>query len=108
MNQSSVSSSIEAVSLRINEFSRDIEACFQQADWEKLAVVLSSRHLYLEQVLGLPAGEENRQALANLVERILAQDGEALEKIQNQQQKLLASQLLLEQGQRAVKAYRTL
>jgi hypothetical protein len=97
---------IEAISQRIRIFSAEIAACFDNSDWENLAMVLSGRQTYLEEILACPVDAETRQALANLVELILAQDAESLKEIQAQKKKLLELHLMLENGQRAVKAYR--
>ena len=97
---------IEAISKRIQAFNCEITACFANSDWEVLATVLSVRQTYLEEVLEHPVTAEVRQALANLVEQILAQDADSLNKIQDQKKKLLELHLMLENGQRAVKAYR--
>ncbi len=98
--------SIEAISERIQAFTNEIAACFANSDWDGLATVLSIRQTYLEEILAGPVDAETRKALANLVDLILAQDTESLEKIQDQKKKLLELHLMLENGHRAVKAYR--
>ena len=97
---------IEAISQRIQVFTGEIAACFANSDWEGLAGVLSGRQCYLEEVLAYSVNAETRKVLANLVDLILAQDAESLEKIHDQKKKLVELHLTLENGQRAIKAYR--
>ena len=102
-----MSESIAEISERIRVFTDKISACFANSDWDALATVLSLRQTYLEEILACQVDTETRQALANLVDSILTQDAESLEKIQDHKKKLLELHLMLENGQRAVKAYKT-
>ncbi|MDD1619886.1 MAG: hypothetical protein LUQ11_00280 [Methylococcaceae bacterium] len=70
-----------------------------------LATVLASRQTYLEQILSNPLAEENTKAIKGLVEGILEQDVVFQSKIQDQKNKIIELQSLLERGRRAVQAY---
>lgn len=70
-----------------------------------LTTVLASRQTYLEQILSNSNSEECVKAIRELVEGILEQDAVFQSKIQDQKNKLIELQSLLERGRRAVQAY---
>jgi HD superfamily phosphohydrolase len=98
--------SIEEVAKCIANFSNEIRLCFDNSDWEKLAEILASRHIYFTQILSPPVSEGYARALVQLVQDVLAEDAEALSKIQDHKKKLIEHHNLLENGRRAIKAYR--
>jgi hypothetical protein len=105
MCPSSTTGWLERCSQHLSDFSSEIELCIDNADWEKLATVLASRQNYLEQILSDPISEEYLSATRELVEGILEQDVVFQSKIQDQKNKLVELQSLLERGRRAVQAY---
>ncbi len=88
------------------DFSRQISQCLESFDWEKLAVILETRQCFFEKTLSTPFSEEKIHELVPLIEGILQQDADSLAKIQDHKKKLIQHFLTLENGRRAVKAYR--
>jgi hypothetical protein len=105
MSHSSATGWLEQYSQRVCDFSSEIQLCINSADWETLATVLASRQTYLEHILSKPVSEEYMHAVRELVEGILEKDVVFQSKIQDQKNKLIELQLLLERGRRAVQAY---
>lgn len=105
MCPSSATGWVEECSQRLCDFSSGIELCIAKADWEMLTTVLASRQTYLEQILSNSNSEECVKAIRELVEGILEQDAVFQSKIQDQKNKLIELQSLLERGRRAVQAY---
>ena len=105
MSSSSVTAWIEPYSQRLSDFSREIENCINNSNWEMLESVLASRQAYLETILSNPRPDESRDAVKQLLERLLEQDAVFQEKIQDQKNRLFELQSLLERGRRAVQAY---
>lgn len=97
--------SIEDISRQLNGFLSQIKICFDDSDWEKLSEVLTARQLYLEHMLSTPVEDEFREPVRLLLQGVLQQDKECLEKILEQKNKLIELYALFEHGQQAVKAY---
>ena len=97
---------IEEISKHISDFSSEIGSCFDNSDWDRLVAVLIARQTYFEQILVPPVGDDYRETLIKLVEDVLVQDADSLTKIQEHKKQILALHLLLENGQRAIKAYK--
>lgn len=106
MCPSSAAGWLEQCSQRLCDFSSKIELCIDNSDWEMLATVLASRQAYLEQILSNPISQEYANAVRELVEGTLEQDVVFQSKIQDQKNKLIELQSLLERGRRAVQAYK--
>lgn len=97
--------SIEDISRQLNDFLSQIKVCFDDSDWEKLSDVLTARQIYLEHTLLTPVEDEWRKPLRVLLQGVLQQDKESLDRIQEQKNKLIELYALFEHGQQAVKAY---
>lgn len=105
MPQSRMDARIAEISQSLDDFSREIAACFENSEWDGLLVILTSRQSYFEQILAEPVANEHRLALRELFEAVLVQDAEALSKIQQQKSQLMELNGVVEQGMRALKAY---
>jgi len=105
MPQSRTDARIAEISRSLDDFSREIAACFENSEWDKLLAILTSRQSYFEQILAEPVVDEYRLALRELLAAVLVQDAEALSKIQQQKSQLMELNGMVEQGMRAVKAY---
>lgn len=90
----------------IAEFSVKIRLCFQHDNWEKLANVLADRQKYFESLQSYPLSQETCEKLKTLIQEILMQDAHDMSEIENNKNELLQHFKLLENGRRAIRAYK--
>ena len=90
----------------LQAYAAEISVCLENSEWDKLLTVLHSRQNFLRQILAREEDIAERESVCKLMLQVLAEDDGSLAKIEAHKNKLIELHALMDQGMRAIKAYR--